>query len=83
MVFSFLLSANVLVRCLPARHGSTPSSADRLGFAPTGLRLTMAIMYVALNLLIDVLYVAIDPRMRIEASASYRERRAYRRPRLA
>jgi len=27
----------------------------------------MAVMYVALNLLIDILYGAIDPRVRIEA----------------
>jgi ABC-type dipeptide/oligopeptide/nickel transport system permease component len=29
--------------------------------------LTMAVMYVGLNLLIDVLYGIIDPRVRIEA----------------
>jgi dipeptide transport system permease protein len=29
--------------------------------------LTMAVMYVALNLLIDILYGVIDPRMRVEA----------------
>ena len=29
--------------------------------------LTMAVMYVALNLLIDVLYGLIDPRVRLEA----------------
>jgi peptide/nickel transport system permease protein len=29
--------------------------------------LTMAILYVALNLLIDVLYGLIDPRVRLEA----------------
>jgi peptide/nickel transport system permease protein len=27
----------------------------------------MAVMYVALNLLIDILYGVIDPRMRVEA----------------
>ena len=37
-------------------------------FAPLqGFVLTMAVMYVALNLLIDVLYGVIDPRVRIEA----------------
>ena len=37
-------------------------------FAPVqGFVLTMAIMYVALNLLIDILYGLIDPRVRIEA----------------
>jgi peptide/nickel transport system permease protein len=29
--------------------------------------LTMAVMYVLLNLLIDILYGVIDPRMRVEA----------------
>jgi peptide/nickel transport system permease protein len=29
--------------------------------------LTMAVMYVAINLLIDILYGLIDPRVRIEA----------------
>jgi len=32
-----------------------------------GFVLTMAIMYVLLNLLIDILYGVIDPRVRIEA----------------
>ena len=37
-------------------------------FAPLqGFVLTMAVMYVVLNLLIDVLYGLIDPRVRIEA----------------
>ena len=37
-------------------------------FAPVqGFVLTMAIMYVLLNLAIDILYGLIDPRMRIEA----------------
>jgi peptide/nickel transport system permease protein len=31
-----------------------------------GFVLTMAIMYVALNLLIDMLYGVIDPRVRLE-----------------
>jgi len=32
-----------------------------------GFVLTMAILYVALNLIIDVLYGVIDPRVRLEA----------------
>ena len=32
-----------------------------------GFVLTMAVMYVALNLLIDILYGLIDPRVRLEA----------------
>ena len=36
-------------------------------FAPVqGFVLTMAILYVALNLLIDLLYGLIDPRVRLE-----------------
>ncbi len=37
-------------------------------FAPLqGFVLTMAIMYVALNLIIDILYGLIDPRVRLES----------------
>jgi ABC-type dipeptide/oligopeptide/nickel transport system permease component len=32
-----------------------------------GFVLTMAVLYVALNLLIDMLYGVIDPRVRLEA----------------
>jgi ABC-type dipeptide/oligopeptide/nickel transport system permease component len=32
-----------------------------------GFVLTMAVLYVALNLLIDLLYGVIDPRVRLEA----------------
>jgi ABC-type dipeptide/oligopeptide/nickel transport system permease component len=32
-----------------------------------GFVLTMAVMYVALNLFIDMLYGVIDPRVRLEA----------------
>jgi peptide/nickel transport system permease protein len=36
-------------------------------FAPVqGFVLTMAVLYVALNLLIDMLYGVIDPRVRLE-----------------
>jgi len=43
-------------------------SAARLRLSPVqGFVLTMAVMYVALNLLIDVLYGLIDPRVRLEA----------------
>ena len=41
---------------------------DTRHFAPVqGFVLTMAVMYVALNLTIDVLYGLIDPRVRIDA----------------
>ena len=37
-------------------------------YAPVqGFVLTMGILFVLLNLLIDVLYVVIDPRVKIEA----------------
>ena len=71
MVFSFLLGANVLVEKVFAWPGIGSYAVEALiasDFAPVqGFVLTMAVMYVALNLLIDILYVAIDPRVRIEA----------------
>src|ERR1043166_3354200 len=71
MVFSFLLGANVLVEKVFAWPGIGSYAVEALiasDFAPVqGFVLTMAVMYVALNLLIDVLYGLIDPRMRIEA----------------
>lgn len=71
MVFSFLLGANVLVEKVFAWPGIGSYAVEALiasDFAPVqGFVLTMAIMYVALNLLIDILYLLIDPRMRIEA----------------
>jgi ABC-type dipeptide/oligopeptide/nickel transport system permease component len=71
MVFSFLLGANVLVEKVFAWPGIGSFAVEALiasDFAPVqGFVLTMAIMYVALNLLIDILYGLIDPRVRIEA----------------
>jgi peptide/nickel transport system permease protein len=71
MVFSFLLGANVLVEKVFAWPGIGSFAVEALiasDFAPLqGFVLTMAVMYVALNLLIDILYGAIDPRVRIEA----------------
>ena len=71
MVFSFLLGANVLVEKVFAWPGIGSYAVEALiasDFAPVqGFVLTMAIMYVALNLLIDILYGVIDPRVRIEA----------------
>ena len=71
MVFSFLLGANVLVEKVFAWPGIGSFAVEALiasDFAPLqGFVLTMAVMYVALNLLIDVLYGLIDPRVRLEA----------------
>ena len=71
MVFSFLLGANVLVEKVFAWPGIGSYAVEALiasDFAPVqGFVLTMAVMYVVLNLLIDVLYGLIDPRVRLEA----------------
>ena len=70
MVFSFLLGANVLVEKVFAWPGIGSYAVEALiasDFAPVqGFVLTMAVMYVALNLGIDILYGVIDPRVRLE-----------------
>jgi len=70
MVFSFLLGANVLVEKVFAWPGIGSYAVEALiasDFAPVqGFVLTMAILYVLLNLLIDMLYTVIDPRVRVE-----------------
>jgi len=71
MVFSFLLGANVLVEKVFAWPGIGSFAVEALiasDFAPVqGFVLTMAVMYVMLNLVIDILYGIIDPRLRLEA----------------
>ena len=71
MVFSFLLGANVLVEKVFAWPGIGSYAVEALlasDFAPVqGFVLTMAVLYVALNLTIDILYGLIDPRVRLEA----------------
>jgi ABC-type dipeptide/oligopeptide/nickel transport system permease component len=70
MVFSFLLGANVLVEKVFAWPGIGSYAVEALlqsDFAPVqGFVLAMAVLYVALNLLIDILYGVIDPRVRLE-----------------
>ena len=70
MVFSFLLGANVLVEKVFAWPGIGSFAVEALiasDFAPVqGFVLTMAVMYVLLNLMIDILYGVIDPRVRLE-----------------
>jgi len=71
MVFSFMLGANVLVEKVFAWPGIGSFALDALvasDYAPVqGFVLTMASIYVLLNLAIDILYGLIDPRVRIEA----------------
>ncbi len=71
MVFSFLLGANVLVEKVFAWPGIGSFAVEALiasDFAPVqGFVLTMAVMFVMLNLLIDILYGVVDPRVRLEA----------------
>jgi peptide/nickel transport system permease protein len=70
MVFSFLLGANVLVEKVFAWPGIGSYAIEALiasDYAPVqGFVLTMAVLYVALNLMIDLLYGVIDPRVRME-----------------
>jgi peptide/nickel transport system permease protein len=70
MVFSFLLGSNVLVEKVFAWPGIGSYVIEALvasDYAPVqGFVLTMALLYVALNLAIDVLYGFIDPRVGIE-----------------
>jgi peptide/nickel transport system permease protein len=70
MVFSFLLGANVLVEKVFAWPGIGSYAIEALiasDFAPVqGFVLTMAVLYVALNLAIDIVYGVIDPRVRLE-----------------
>ena len=71
MIFSFLLGANVLVEKVFAWPGVGSYALEALiasDYAPVqGFVLTMASLYVGLNLAIDLLYGVIDPRVRIEA----------------
>jgi ABC-type dipeptide/oligopeptide/nickel transport system permease component len=71
MVFSFLLGANVLVEKVFAWPGIGSYAIDALiasDYAPVqGFVLTMAFLYISLNLLIDVLYGFLDPRIGISA----------------
>jgi ABC-type dipeptide/oligopeptide/nickel transport system permease component len=68
MVFSFLLGANVLVEKVFAWPGIGSYAVEALiasDYAPVqGFVLTMAMLYVLLNLGIDLLNRAIDPRAR-------------------
>jgi len=71
MVFSFLLGANVLVEKVFAWPGIGSFAIEALVAsdyaAVQGFVLCMAIMFVLLNLVIDVLYTLIDPRIGIDS----------------
>jgi len=67
MVFSFALGANVLVEKVFAWPGIGSYAVDALVAsdyaAVQGFVLSMALLFVALNLIIDLLYSVIDPRI--------------------
>ncbi|WMS45071.1 ABC transporter permease [Acuticoccus sp. MNP-M23] len=67
MVFSFTLGANVLVEKVFAWPGIGSYAVEALVAsdyaAVQGFVLAMALLFVALNLVIDILYTAIDPRI--------------------
>lgn len=69
-VFSFLLGVNVVVEKIFAWPGIGSYALEAViasDYAPVqGFVLMMASLYVMLNLLIDLLYGVIDPRVRIE-----------------
>ncbi len=71
MVFSFLLGSNVLVEKVFAWPGIGSYAIESLtasDYAPIqGFVLTMGVLYVLLNLAIDLVYGLIDPRVGLEA----------------
>lgn len=71
MVFSFALGANVLVEKVFAWPGIGSYAVEALVVsdyaAVQGFVLSMAILFVLLNLLVDIVYTLIDPRVRLEA----------------
>ncbi len=71
MVFSFTLGANVLVEKVFAWPGIGSYAVEALVVsdyaAVQGFVLSMAILFVLLNLLVDIVYTLIDPRVRLEA----------------
>jgi len=71
MVFSFTLGANVLVEKVFAWPGIGSYAVEALVAsdyaAVQGFVLTMALLFVALNLIIDISYSLIDPRIGFDA----------------
>lgn len=70
MVFSFALGANVLVEKVFSWPGIGSYAIEALVVsdyaAVQGFVLAMAILFVALNLLVDMIYTIIDPRVKID-----------------
>ena len=70
MVFSFMLGANVLVEKVFAWPGIGSFAVEALVVsdyaAVQGFVLTMALLFVALNLVVDIAYTLLDPRIRAE-----------------
>jgi ABC-type dipeptide/oligopeptide/nickel transport system permease component len=68
MVFSFLLGMSVIVEKVFAWPGIGSFALEALvasDYAPVqGFVLTMAVLYTLVNLVIDLLYIVIDPRVR-------------------
>ena len=71
MVFSFVLGANVLVEKVFAWPGIGSFAIDALVAsdyaAVQGFVLTMAILFVLLNLMVDVIYTLVDPRIALQS----------------
>jgi peptide/nickel transport system permease protein len=71
MVFSFMLGANVLVEKVFAWPGIGSYAIEALiasdYAAVQGFVLTMAILFVILNLFIDIIYTLVDPRVGIDS----------------
>ncbi len=71
MVFGFMIGSSVVIEKVFGWPGVGSYAIDALtasDYAPVqGFVLAMGILFVLLNLMIDVLYVVIDPRVKLEA----------------
>jgi ABC-type dipeptide/oligopeptide/nickel transport system permease component len=71
MVFGFMIGSSVVIEKVFGWPGVGAYAIDALtasDYAPVqGFVLTMGVLFVLLNLMIDVLYVVIDPRVKLEA----------------
>jgi peptide/nickel transport system permease protein len=71
MVFGFMIGSSVIIEKVFGWPGVGSYAIDALtasDYAPVqGFVLTMGLLFVALNLLVDLLYVLIDPRVSIDS----------------